>query len=286
MGNSKRKQPRTKDGRYSTVIAKPPTSVENIPAPVSSSSSNPVSMSSIFAKYVDNASWQGMENVYSSAANATGMSRQHLEFFFNEYKQDHENYEDKGASEPEFRYDMIDGVPQDEISQKALRKLGYEVFLLQEYPVFVYGTLRQGQGNNHLLDNGVQQYAPAVAPGIAIYGADRGFPYAKEHDAEDAVTVGDIAWLSRDRKGSQARKSMDYLEGFDSDRPSSSHYERVLVPVKVQKEDGSVETVKAWTYLARGYSKAQLDERDRINNGDWVAAKRAYREPKPRYPMF
>jgi hypothetical protein len=53
-------------------------------------------------------------------------------------------YEQCSAPDPQFQYHNFAGVPEDEDTQRSLRKLGYEHFLTQPYPVFVYGTLRQG----------------------------------------------------------------------------------------------------------------------------------------------
>jgi gamma-glutamylcyclotransferase (GGCT)/AIG2-like uncharacterized protein YtfP len=176
----------------------------------------------------------------------------------------------------EYRFDLVPGLPKDEATGKALRKLGYETFLAQPYPVFVYGTLRQGQGNNRVVSGGAQQYAYGELRGIGIYGAGRGFPYAAEHESDYTKTRGEIIWLSDDIHGEQARQGMDWLEGFNSDNPMSSHYERRL---HVATDKGSGEPVKVWVYLARGSAKSQLQERDRIVHGDWIQAREEYRDP-------
>lgn len=173
----------------------------------------------------------------------------------------------------EFRFDLRPGLPRDIASQRAFRKLGYETFLAQPYPVFVYGTLRQGQGNNRVVHGGALAYKKATIAGIGVYGAHRGFPYAAEHDS--AFTIGEVVWLSDDAAGTDARQSMDWLEGFNSNRPQHSHYERRRMTATF--DDGVSETV--WVYLARGSSRSQLQEYDLIREGDWVAAKNAYRDP-------
>lgn len=196
------------------------------------------------------------------------------------------DYEDVEVPDAQYRYDLYPDVPQDEDTQRALRKLGYQQYLAQPHPVFVYGTLRSGQGNHRLMRDAVDELHPAVADGVGIYGAHRGFPYAVEHADPDARTVGEVIWLSEDHQGAEARKSLDYLEGFDADAPSRSHYERVLRPVTYTNSAGETHTVQAWIYLARGYSRAQLVESDRIDHGDWVEAKNSYREPRPRYSWW
>lgn len=196
-----------------------------------------------------------------------------------------EDYEDVLVPDEMFRYDLDPLVPTDDATARALRKLGYEHYLAQPHPVFVYGTLRTGQGNHRLMDGAVDSLTAGVAHGVGIYGAHRGFPYATEHDDPQARTQGEVIWLTQDRDGEQARQSLDHLEGFDSDSPSRSHYERVLRPITVPNSDKNAapRTVMAWMYMARGWSKAQLVESDRIPDGDWVEAKNAYRQPRPRY---
>lgn len=197
-----------------------------------------------------------------------------------------DSYEDTASPDLAFRYDLDARVPHDPATARALRKLGYEQFLAQPYPVFVYGTLRSGQGNDRLMTGAVESLSEARLDGVAVYGAHRGFPYAKEHDDPQARVVGEVVWLSPDVNGLRARGSLDGLEGFYSDFPSDSHYERVLREVTYTDAEGREQTTKAWTYLARGVYARQLQESDRIEHGDWVAARSAYREPRPRYSLW
>lgn len=198
-------------------------------------------------------------------------------------------FEDVDVPDVRFRYHedpllVADPEATPELA-RAWRKLGYEQYLAQPYPVFVYGTLRPGQGNHTLMARAVDTYLPAQMYGVGIYGAHRGFPYASEHEDPEAFAVGEVVWLDENPLGRQARENLDALEGFSSDSPSSSHYERVLRTVRATQPDGTVAEVQAWTYLARGWSRSQLQESDRIVDGDWVAAKNAYRAPRPRYDM-
>lgn len=185
-----------------------------------------------------------------------------------------DDFEDVIVDDPAFRYDLDPLAPKDTGTQRALRKLGYEHYLTQPHPVFVYGTLRSGQGNHRLMDGAITSLTPARLEGAAIYGAHRGFPYAKE--ADGAVTVGEVIWLTSNVRGLIARENLDHLEGFDSDRPTSSHYERVLRHVSYMDAEGQERTVAAWTYMARGYAASQLLESDRIDDGDWVRARRSF----------
>lgn len=186
------------------------------------------------------------------------------------------SYVDYSDYPDQYRFDKVPGLPQDRATQQALRKLGYETFLAQPYPVFVYGTLRQGQGNNRVVAGGAEKYETGELRGIAIYGANRGFPYAAEHDSPDAVTRGEVIWLSSDERGADARQGMDWLEGFNSDDPHGSHYERRLHTALCPRTG---EQVNVWVYLARGSAKSQLQEFDRISHGDWVQAREEYRDP-------
>lgn len=181
-------------------------------------------------------------------------------------------FEDVASPQERFRYDLDPQVPHDERTARALRRLGYEEFLAQPYPVFVYGTLRRGQGNYRLLEAGVTETRSARAPGIAVYGANYGFPYAAEHDDPEAVTVGEISWLSQDQVGAKTREDLDGLEGFRTSTPSRSHYERVLRPITCDDGSGGTTSVLAWMYVARGSALSRVSEKDRIHHGDWVAA--------------
>jgi gamma-glutamylcyclotransferase (GGCT)/AIG2-like uncharacterized protein YtfP len=186
-------------------------------------------------------------------------------------------FEDYPAPEENFRYDRDPLVPHDQGTARALRKLGYEHYLAQPHPVFVYGTLRKGQGNHRLMDGAVQQLSTARLSGAAVYGAHRGFPYAKDTTTPGVSVVGDVVWLTADDRGAEARWALDGLEGFSSDYPSGSHYERVLREVHVDS-GGRTVSVPAWTYLVRGQYAEQLLESDRIDDGDWVTARARYRE--------
>jgi len=228
-----------------------------------------------------------LASIYTRVGNSFGKDSEDIRLFVASWMYGNEDdFEDVNVEDPNFRYDLTPGVPEDERTSRALRKLGYEHYLTQAYPVFVYGTLRPGQGNYRLMSDAAIDSTQATLSGHAIYGAHRGFPYAAEHEDPSAVTVGDIVWLSDTSLGAYARDSMDGLEGFDSDFPSSSHYERVLRDVTFVTPDGHEETVKAWTYMARGSARRQLREEDRIADGDWVKAKAAYRDPRPFYGQY
>lgn len=220
---------------------------------------------------------QELNNILTGTAENMGLENEDMNLVFNTWVKNSDEYEDTPSPDQNFRYDLNPNVPHDANTLKALRKLGYEQYLAQPYPVFVYGTLRPGQGNYRLMGEAVETYTSGIVKGVGIYGPTRGFPYAAEHQDENAITAGEVVWLSDDYAGVKARQNLDYLEGFSSDYPTNSHYERVLKTVNVKDGFGNGKEVKAWMYLARGYSKSALQEKDRIIHGDWVKAKTSYK---------
>lgn len=220
---------------------------------------------------------QQLEQILTQTAANMGIENEDMDIIFNTWMKNSDDFEDTGSPDPKFRYDLDPNVPHDANTSKALRKLGYEQYLAQPYPVFVYGTLRPGQGNYRLMGDAVNTYTSGVVKGVGIYGPTRGFPYAAEHQDDNAITVGEVVWLSNDYTGVKARQNLDYLEGFSSDYPTNSHYERVLKTINIKDNLGNDKEVKAWMYLARGYSKSALEEKDRIIHGDWVQAKTSYK---------
>lgn len=193
------------------------------------------------------------------------------------------DYEDLESPDPAFRLDP-DQFPADKHTRRALRKLGFENYLAQRLPVFVYGTLRNAQGNDRLMTGAIAQRSEdAEVHGVAVYGASWGFPYATEAPDGHGITRGDLVYLSDDADGDWARQSLDNLEGFDSDDFHDSHYRRVAREVTYTDPDtGERKTVQAWTYLAGRWSQDRCTEAERIPDGDWVAAKRAHRATTPR----
>lgn len=215
-----------------------------------------------------------LEQRFTTVGRDLGVDPARVQACFGQWRDAEEGlFEDRGAPDRRFRYDVDPAVPGDDATARALRKLGYEHYLAQPYPVFVYGTLRRGHGNHVLLQGAAERIVPAEAPGVAVYGSSYGFPYAAEHSDPSAVAKGEIVWLSRDASGEQARENLDYLEGFDSNFPSTSHYERIVRHIVVPGGDGTTATVPAWIYLARGNSRQGLREEDRIVHGDWAAAR-------------
>ena len=213
-----------------------------------------------------------LDKIVTEVAASTGDDPQHVRELLTKWRDDdHDDYEDYPAPDVDYRHDLLSGVPTDRRTARALRKLGWEQYLAEPLPVFVYGTLRIGQHNAVLYDGALDSYADGTVHGVGVYGSRNGFPYAAEHPNPAAVTVGDLIWLTDDPAGHTARRYLDGLEGFSSDDPSASHYLRVRKPIVLPAADGGTVTRTAWMYLAQGHYAERLRETDRIVHGDWVA---------------
>ena len=176
-----------------------------------------------------------------------------------------------------FRYEENPLLATTQELSRALCKLGYEHYLAQPLPVFVFGTLRPGQGNFSVLKSygAIEAMSEAKVTGVAmVAGSHSFFPKSIEMDKEDGVTdpssysmAGDIVYLKQDYSGLETRRDMDRLEGFRSSNPSGSMYRRVARKVELKKADGSVEEVLAWMYVTQ--DRSRVDEKDIVQNGDW-----------------
>lgn len=272
-----------RDGKFAGSIGsgkeRVPTAVPGTPAPAPRH--DPPGMPDFAPTYDAYQRSAAVNVVLSQVASRLGLSEPRIRHMFNEWRQSGpDDFEDKPAPEERFRYDLNPDVPTDPATQRALRKLGYEHYLATPYPVFVYGTLRSGQGNERLMSEAKQQTLDARMPGVALYTSEYVFPYAAEHDDPETSAVGEVVWLTEDERGESARQMLDHLEGFYSDYPSSSHYERTTRTVTyADPETGEEQQTTAWVYLARGRSRAVLREADRIPSGDWVAWRSIYDGP-------
>ncbi|RLU81589.1 hypothetical protein CTZ27_32400 [Streptomyces griseocarneus] len=112
----------------------------------------------------------------------------------------------------------------------------------ERLPVFVYGTLRPGQGNHErFLLGRTAAEEPARLRGAVLYEGP-GYPYAvADPEGEihgDLITPAPAAYDA-------VLASLDALEGYAPGAPSS-HYVRVTRPVSLERGG----TVRAWVYLA------------------------------------
>ena len=141
--------------------------------------------------------------------------------------------------------------------------------MTRQHAVFVYGTLRPGQRNyERLLAGRTMQESPAIAKGLALYG--HRFPYAVPQSG--ARTVGDLITI----KPSLYREvlaDLDQLEGYQPNRPESSHYlrsTRSIVATVSTPNGGTWEAFHtAWIYLAG--PDIDPTRMPRITDDDWLA---------------
>lgn len=210
-----------------------------------------------------------------AAARAQRMNADRMAAMFRKWRRDPDSFDDMSAPDPAFRL-PADKFPGDKRTQRALRKLGFENYLAQRLPCFVYGTLRQGQYNAGIMEDGIaSRSGQAQIDGIAVYGASWGFPYAMEAPDGEGSTKGDLVFLSDTHDGDWARERLDGLEGFNSDRFNDSHYRRVEHTVTYRDPDtGEIKQTQAWVYLAGEWSKERCTPEERIAHGDWVQGKR------------
>ncbi len=142
--------------------------------------------------------------------------------------------------------------------------------LAVQAPIFVYGTLRHGQGNYHwALEGRTQAEYPAVLTGHAIYpAAHGGFPYLTEADPHSAV-LGELMVI-HPHCYAQVLANLDRLEGY---RPhaADSHYQRVRRQVTYRHPHSGQHLAVAWAYLAGPEAAARLAAAQPIPHGDWLA---------------
>lgn len=130
-------------------------------------------------------------------------------------------------------------------------------------PVFIYGTLRAGETNHHLVADAART-APAWLADHALHGHGLPFPYITPQPG--AWVRGDVVWPAEDRHGELLAR-LDQLEGFVATGDPANHYDRVARPCRLD-EGGHV---RAWVYLAGPDARARLAAGpDRtVASGDW-----------------
>ncbi len=142
---------------------------------------------------------------------------------------------------------------------------------MSHHPIFVYGTLRTGQGNwRRLLDGHTTAETPAALPGARLYAA--GLPYAVATADPYDIVIGDLIDI-HPNDYDQVLAALDRLEGHPH------HYVRTELPTATTHG-----TRLAWVYLAAPDVAAVLPRTTLIHTGDWLPTVTARRLAQPGGP--
>ena len=181
-------------------------------------------------------------------------------------------YESASSLDPAFRYEENLNLATTPEKVNALRKLGYEHYLAQPLPIFVFGTLRPGQRNFEVIreEGAIEGIREGKVNGVVMLTHEKfNVPQSMEVSDESQYILGDMIMLSKDSRGEETRRNLDRLEGFNSDSPSDmSSYRRVDKMVKVTNDTGEEELVKAWVYISVLVEPA--DPQRIFKEGDWL----------------
>ena len=130
----------------------------------------------------------------------------------------------------------------------------------ERIPLAVYGTLRQGFGNHHLLVGRIQHIVPGSVAGYELV-VDR-IPYALPNPG--ATLVAEIVWPIP-ALYDQILADVDYLEGYN---PHTRHnlYTRVAVTATTHQQ----REVEAWLYKAGPHALTNLAARPPVSGGDYA----------------
>ena len=170
-----------------------------------------------------------------------------------------------------FRYEDNKPLAKDEETFLALQKMGYEHYLAQPLPLFVFGTLRPGQGNFRLIKEGncIETVSEAKLSGVAMV-AGKGYPYphSKLMDEEGYSIFGDVVSLKPNKGSIETRSNMDRLESFRSNYRSTSLYTRVDKIATIVDSSGNAREVKVWIYVSNNLPKEANE--NILKDGNWL----------------
>jgi gamma-glutamylcyclotransferase (GGCT)/AIG2-like uncharacterized protein YtfP len=143
----------------------------------------------------------------------------------------------------------------------------------RQLPVFVYGTLRHGESNYHLLAGRTTAELPATMDNVAMYAISN-YPILNEGYrvvpilTEGQNTVrGELMTLDPNRYDA-IMADLDILESYDPGRRDDDNlYLRLQRPSKLA--DGSI--VMAWVYFGNLFALRTIAaQRTLIKHGDWT----------------
>ena len=130
-----------------------------------------------------------------------------------------------------------------------------------EPPFFVYGTLRAGQPNAHLLRGAIARARPAMLRGAQMW--DLG-PYPMITEAGEGQISGELLEIEPLRYAATLQ-SLDRLEGVNGARPDDPRalYRRLKRWVIVEEQP-----IEAWVYFGR---EALARRGKWVQGGDWLS---------------
>jgi gamma-glutamylcyclotransferase (GGCT)/AIG2-like uncharacterized protein YtfP len=140
---------------------------------------------------------------------------------------------------------------------------------IQQLPIFVYGTLRTGQGNYRRFLEGetIAEY-PATLPNHKMYSL--GIAYIT--DSKTGCVVGDLMFLEPSTY-QKVLANLDGLEGYREKDPHS-HYLRVKRTAQYTDKTGRLQNVECWVYHGGEYALRRMKEENLVEGGDWLAHKK------------
>lgn len=135
-----------------------------------------------------------------------------------------------------------------------------------ELPYLVYGTLRPGGSNAHLVArHGGRHGAALVLDGYAMYDAPAGYPYLVPREGAGPVACDVVEPPGGTAARRALRADLDALEGFEVGG-SLNHYERVAITFS---DPDAARERWGWLYVAG--PGALIDGLGAIESGDWFA---------------
>ena len=132
----------------------------------------------------------------------------------------------------------------------------------EQLPFFVYGTLRPGQSNFHLLDGRTRRIRPASVTGFGLYSLGA-YPILFTDDNPRARVVGDLV-MPTPQYYTRVMKALDRLEEYDPSDPEGGLYQRIPHQVRLHGR----KRIRAWLYLGR--PEHLFMKPKRIHHGDWA----------------